>query len=188
MSKDEKSEATSDRIKKFCMDFPSDKELREFGLIHMEETTLGVSDWSKRQSSINDLGPSAALQLAILDLDGALHIGNYVEIADIVWFLGSSGLLGRELAVEESISIMFSDARVMLVAIASIYCARLGGCASTHPVTLSLCFQLSERQCYYPDSVQHAAEQLLTGRELLAYYHMHQGIISLVSQHRRGEF
>jgi hypothetical protein len=180
----------SERIKTFCADYPSDfsKELREFGLVHMDETTQGVNDWSRRLNSISELGPEAALQSAIMDLSDAIYLGNYAEIADIVWFLGTSGLLEKELNVDKSISTMFSDVEVMIAVNASIYCARLGGCSGTHPVTLGLCFQFSERQCHNPANLHHAVEQILTGRELMAFYQMHQGVLSLVSQHRRGKF
>lgn len=180
----------SERRKTFCAGFPSDfsKELRELGLVHMEETTKGVNDWSRRLDSISELGPGAALQLAIIDLDDALYVGNYGEIADIVWFLGTSGLLEKELSIDDSISSMFSDVEVMIAVNASLYCSRFGGCGSTHPVTLGLCFQFSERQCHSPSNLHHAAEQILTGRELVAFYRMQQEIFSLVSQHRRDKF
>lgn len=192
--KDDGNQTTSERIKIFCMDYPSDKEMSEYGLVHMDETTQGVNDWSRRLNSPTELGPEAALRSAIVDLSDALYAGNYAEIAEIIWFLGLSKILGlsnlleKELNVDESISIMFSDAKVMLAVSASIYCARLGGCSGTHPVTLGLCFQLSDRPCHNPGNLHHAAEQILTGRELMAFYQMHQGILSLVSRHRRGDF
>lgn len=177
-------------IKTFCANFPSDfsSELSDFASVSLQETAAGTNDWSRRLNSLSDLGPEAALQSAIIDLSDALYSGNYAQIADIIWFLGTSGLLGKELKGDNSVSKMFSDIEVMIAVNASIYCARLGGCGGTHPVTLGLCFQFGERPCANPDNLYHAVEQILTGRELIAFYQMNQGIISLVGQHRRGDF
>lgn len=184
------SRTVTEIIETLCMDFPSDfsKELSDFASVYLQETAEGTNDWSKRLNSISDLGPESALQTAIIDLSDAIYSGNYAEIANIVWFLGTSGLLEQELNADPSISTMFSDVEVMIAANASIYCARLGGCSGIHPVTLGLCFQFSERPCNNPGSLHHAIEQILTGSELLAFYQMNQGIMSLVSQHRRGDF
>lgn len=182
------SQTTSEKIKGFCTDYPSEKELDEFGLIHLEETVQGSNDWSRRLNSISDLGPDTALEAAIMDLDDALYAGNYAAISEIVWFLGSSGLLAKQPNMDEAISALFADPRVMLATSAGIFCARLGGCSGTHPVTLDLCFQLSDRQCHNPANLHHAAEQILTGRELASFYQMHQVILSLVSQYRRDKF
>ena len=186
----EEQQVVREKVNKFCADFPSDfsQQSSDYAKVSFDETTRGTNDWSDRLRSVEDLGPDGALRLAISDLDNALYLGNYGQIADIVWFVGTSDLLKNALNVNEDISSMFSDARVMIAASAGIYCARFGYCGPTHPVTLGLCFQFTGRQCSNPRNLYHAAEQILTGRELLAFNRMHQELLSLVNQHRQGKF
>ncbi|MEX0914764.1 MAG: hypothetical protein WDZ60_02630, partial [Wenzhouxiangellaceae bacterium] len=100
----------------------------------------------------------------------------------------TSRLLIEELPIDGAVSELFADVEVMIAVGASLYCAQLGNCSGNHPVTLALCFQFRDRPCNNPGNIHHAIEQILTGRELTAFYKMHGEIISLLSRYRRGEF
>lgn len=182
----EKTDETTPKdieVAAFCRAFPSDfsRELSEFLSIDLEETFEGQNDWSRRLNSVENLGADLALESAIHDLQTALDWGDYAAIAEIVWFLGYSGLLEERAEKDKFIPGIFADPEVLIVVSSSLFCLRLGGCSGQHPVTMSLCLQFRERQCSNPGSIDHAVEQILTGYELDLFYRMRQSILALLS-------
>lgn len=188
ISRTDRTQSEEDILNIFCSDFPSNfsQELDEFLSVHLEETTEGANAWSRRLSSIKDLGADSALESAIGHLKAALEIGNYAEVVDIVSFLGFSRLLEEERIYEDRLvpGGEFADIEVMIAASSSLFCRYLGGCSGQHPVTMSLCLQFRERQCSNPGSIDHAVEQILTGHELDLFYRMRQSIMALLSNAR----
>lgn len=173
----DENQTEEDKVETFCRDFPSDfsGELDDFLSVQLIETSQGVNGWSRRLSSIEDFGADIALESAVNDLENALDLGNYAAVADIVWFLGFSGLLENR---DRFIPGAFADPEVLIAVSSSLFCLSLGGCSGQHLVTWSLCLQFQERQCSNPDSIHHAVEQILTGHELDLFYRVHQAILA----------
>lgn len=155
------------KIESFCEGFSEWRASagQEFKHVYNSEAIAGQTSYHSMLSELDGFGQANRLELVSQRLNRAIAQLNEAALLDLLSYLAFSDFGKNQLRGDQAeVSTRYGVSQI-ITASAILICEQIGGCGSTHLLTIRMCEQFRQRLCSNPENIYDAVYQQLTGLE-----------------------